>query len=40
MVDFARVTTGRQAVRLHWITARIRQLCYFLAQKGDPEVNS
>lgn len=40
MVDFARVTTGNQAVRLHWITARIRQLCYFLAQKDDPEVNA
>lgn len=40
MVDFARVTTGHQAVRLHWVTARIRQLCYFLAQKGDPEVKA
>ncbi|HFQ7085475.1 MULTISPECIES: hypothetical protein [Klebsiella/Raoultella group] len=40
MVDFARVATGRQAVRLNWITARIRQFCYFLAQKGDPEVKA
>ena len=39
MVDFARVATGRQAVRLSWITVRIRQFCYFLAQKGNPEVN-
>ncbi len=40
MVDFARVATGRQAIRLSWFTARIRQLCYFLAQKGDPEANA
>jgi hypothetical protein len=29
----SRVTTGRQAVRLHWITAD-PPVCYFLAQKA------
>ncbi|SYA62063.1 Uncharacterised protein [Klebsiella pneumoniae] len=40
MDDFKRKPARQQAVRLNWITARIRQLCYFLAQKGDPEVNA
>jgi len=37
MIDFARQPARIQAVRLNWITARIRQLCYVLAQKGNPE---
>lgn len=40
MTDFARVATGQQAVRLHWFTALIRKLCYFLAQKGNPEISA
>lgn len=38
MVDFARVATGRQAVRLGWLAAKVRRFCYLLAQKGDPEL--
>ncbi|RNN94048.1 hypothetical protein BL127_00017710 [Raoultella planticola] len=40
MKDFARVPTGHQAIRLNWFEARLRRLCYCLAQKGDPEVNA
>ncbi|HAS0969927.1 TPA: hypothetical protein R4203_004929 [Enterobacter hormaechei subsp. xiangfangensis] len=36
MIDFARKPAQQQAVRLNWITVRIRQLCYLLAQKGTP----
>jgi hypothetical protein len=39
MKDFARVSVGIQAVKLNWL-ARIRQFCYFLAQKGNPEIKA
>lgn len=39
MIDFARKSVGRQAVRLNLAEALIRKLCYFLAQKGNPELN-
>lgn len=38
MIDFARKPARQQAVRLNWITVRIRQVCYLLAQKGNPEL--
>ena len=38
MIDFARKPARQQAVRLNWITAKIRQVCYLLAQKGNPEI--
>lgn len=38
MIDYARNPVGCQAVRLGWFTARLRQLCYFLAQKGNTEL--
>lgn len=40
MKDFARVSVGIQAVKLNWIVARVRQFCYFLAQKGNPEIKA
>lgn len=40
MTDFARVPTGHQAIRLNWFEARLRQLCYLLAQKGNPEAKA
>lgn len=40
MKDFARVSVGIQAVKLSWFVARVRQFCYFLAQKGNPEINA
>nr|DAT60726.1 MAG TPA: hypothetical protein [Caudoviricetes sp.] len=40
MTDFARVPTGHQATRLNWFEARLRQLCYLLAQKGNPEAKA
>ncbi len=36
MKDFARVPTGNQATHLNWFEVRLRQLCYLLAQKGNP----
>lgn len=29
-----------QAIRLNWFVARVRQFCYFLAQKGNPEIKA
>ncbi|ESN52744.1 TPA: hypothetical protein MG828_16260 [Klebsiella pneumoniae] len=40
MKDFARVPTGNQATRLNWFEVRLRQLCYLLAQKGNPEAEA
>ncbi len=40
MKDYARNPVRQQAVRLNWIAARARQLCYFLAQKGNPELKA
>jgi len=40
MKDFARVSVGIQAVKLNWVVARVRQFCYFLAQKGNPEIKA
>ncbi len=38
--DFARIQVGQQATRLNWIAARVRKFCYFMAQKGNPELNA
>lgn len=40
MTDFARVPVGQQATRMNWFAARVRQLCYLLAQKGNPEAKA
>lgn len=40
MIDFARNPVGRQAVRLSLMGVLVRKLCYFLAQKGNPELNA
>ncbi|WP_275943321.1 hypothetical protein [Enterobacter sp. RHBSTW-00994] len=40
MIDFARKKVGRQAIRLNLAEILIRQFCYFLAQKGNPELNA
>ena len=40
MTDFPRVATGQQVVRLNWLTALTRKFCYFLAQKGNPEIKA
>lgn len=37
MIDFAREPARQQAVRLNYFEARLRRLCYLLAQKGDPD---
>ena len=39
MIDFARKKSGCQAVRLNLFEILIRRFCYFLAQKGNPELN-
>ncbi|MEQ4468508.1 hypothetical protein [Enterobacter asburiae] len=38
MKDFNRQPPRQQAIRLNWFEIKLRQLCYFLAQKGDPEL--
>ena len=38
MTDFNRQPSRQQAVRLNWFEIKLRQLCYFLAQKGNPEL--
>lgn len=38
MTDFKRKPSHQQAVRLNWLEVKIRNLCYFLAQKGDPKL--
>lgn len=40
MPDFARVSIGIQAVRLNLLEIWVRKLCYFLAQKGNPEMKA
>lgn len=40
MTDFARVATGQQAFRLNWFAAKVRKICYLLAQKGNPEISA
>lgn len=40
MIDFARTPVGHQAVRLNLVGILVRKLCYFLAQKGNPELNA
>lgn len=37
MKDFARKPARQQAVKLNYVEAFIRRLCYLLAQKGDPD---
>ncbi|MHA0994596.1 hypothetical protein [Enterobacter ludwigii] len=38
MTDFNRKPSHQQAVRLNWLEVKIRNLCYLLAQKGNPEL--
>ncbi|EPC4330630.1 hypothetical protein ACRZTK_001116 [Enterobacter asburiae] len=38
MTDFNRKPSRLQAVRLNWFEIKLRQLCYLLAQKGNPEL--
>ncbi|PCM69050.1 hypothetical protein CP904_26005 [Enterobacter cloacae] len=38
MTDFKRQPSRQQAVRLNWFEIKLRQLCYLLAQKGNPEL--
>lgn len=40
MIDFARTPSRQQAIRLSTTEVWIRKLCYFLAQKGDPELKA
>lgn len=40
MIDFKRKPARQQATRLNWFEARLRQLCYLLAQKGNPEAKA
>lgn len=37
MIDFARKPARQQAVKLNYVEALIRRLCYLLAQKGNPD---
>lgn len=38
MTDFKRKPSRQQAVRLNWLEIKLRQLCYLLAQKGNPDL--
>lgn len=38
MIDFNRQPSRQQEVRLNWFEIKLRQLCYLLAQKGNPEL--
>ena len=38
MTDFNLQPSRQQAVRLNWFEIKLRQLCYLLAQKGNPEL--
>lgn len=38
MTDFNRKPSQKQAVRLNLFEIKLRQFCYFLAQKGSPEL--
>ncbi|WP_007371409.1 hypothetical protein [Kosakonia radicincitans] len=40
MIDYARRKISCQAVRLNLAEVFIRKLCYFLAQKGNPEIKA
>ncbi|WP_312189867.1 hypothetical protein [Leclercia sp.] len=40
MIDLKRKPAKQQAIRLNWIAARVRKFCYFMAQKGNPELNA
>lgn len=40
MIDFKRKPARQQAIRLSWFETRVRQLCYLLVQKGNPEAKA
>lgn len=40
MVDYARNPVRQQAIRLNIVEVLIRKFCYFMAQKGNPELNA
>ncbi len=40
MIDYARNPVGQQAIRLNIFEVLIRKFCYFMAQKGNLELNA
>ena len=40
MIDYARIPVKQQAIRLNIVEVLIRKFCYFMAQKGNPELNA
>jgi len=40
MIDYARNPVKQQAIRLNIFEVLIRKFCYFMAQKGNPELNA
>jgi len=40
MIDYARNPVKQQAIRLNVVEVLIRKFCYFMAQKGNPELNA
>jgi len=40
MIDYARNPVRQQAIRLNLVEVLIRKFCYFMAQKGNPELNA
>jgi len=40
MIDYARNPVKQQAIRLNIVEVLIRKFCYFMAQKGNPELNA
>ncbi len=40
MIDYARNPVTQQAIRLNIVEVLIRKFCYFMAQKGNPELNA
>jgi len=40
MIDYARIPVKQQAIRLNIVEVLIRKFCYFMVQKGNPELNA
>ncbi|WP_409248101.1 hypothetical protein [Enterobacter hormaechei] len=40
MIDLKRKPVKQQAIRLNIVEVWIRKFCYFMAQKGNPELNA
>lgn len=40
MKDYARIPVKQQAIRLNIVEVLIRKFRYFIAQKGNPEINA